>query len=147
VGSRSQTPAGPLSGGSRRDKLVSLLNLRANQSSEPARLHVVEVRGATCVSFPRQKIDGVAVRELYEVAMAMTDGQHPKLLIDLTGVAMIPSGAVGIILAIRKKFLQCGGQVHIAGADPLVMQSLEVMSLHRLLRVFSTADEAIAAFK
>ena len=85
---------------------------------EPPRLDLCHTGGVSQVRFPRGRVDGVAVRELFEAAMALTDTPSPKLLIDLTGVSMLPSGAVGIVITIRKKFLQYGGQVHLAGAEP-----------------------------
>lgn len=103
--------------------------------------------GVTRARFPRRRLDGVAIRELYEAAVALTDRREPKLLIDLAGVEMLSSGAVGIFLSIRKKYLQYGGQVHLACDDAQVRQSLEVMHVHRVLRIFPTADEAAAAFK
>lgn len=116
-------------------------------TTEPARLLIRDEGRFTRVSFPRQKIDGVAVRELYELAMALTDAPHPKLLIDLDGVSMVTSGAIGIFLAIRKKYLQHGGQMHIATADPLILQTLQVMNLHRILPIYDDATQATAAFR
>lgn len=115
--------------------------------TEPARLLVHDEGRFTRVSFPRQKIDGVTVRELYELAIGLTDSPHPKLLIDLDGVPMVTSGAIGIFLAIRKKYLQYGGQVHLAIADPMVVQTLQVMNVHRILPIYDDAAQAAAAFR
>lgn len=112
-----------------------------------ARLAIETQGGITTVSFPTGRFDGVAVREIYEAAIALTEKPHPKLLVDLRGVVMLPSGAAGILVAIRKKYLQHGGQLHLAGADPLVAQSIEVMNLHRMLQLFDTLEAAAAAFK
>lgn len=103
--------------------------------------------GVAHARFPRHALDGTAVRELYEAAVALTDDRYPRLLIDLAGVTMLASGAVGIMISIRKKYLQYGGQLHLAAPEPLVLQSLEVMNVHRILRIFPTVDEALAAFK
>lgn len=115
--------------------------------SEPPRLEIQATAGFTHARFPQQKLDGVAVRELYEAAVALTDQRHPRLLVDLDGVGMLTSGAVGILISIRKKYLQYGGQLHLARPNPLVMQSLEVMNVHRILRIFPTIEEAVTAFK
>lgn len=114
---------------------------------DAARLLADTADGITRVRFPQNRFDGIAVRELFELAMALTDAPRPKLLVDLTGLPMVPSGGVGILISIRKKFLQHGGQLHLASPDPLVTQSFEVMNVHRLLQIFPTPEQALAAFK
>ena len=97
--------------------------------------------------FPRGHIDGIAVREMYEAAAAMMDQRNVKLMVDLTGVDMLNSGAMGMLVTMRKKFLHTGGQLHIAAPDPLVLESLRMMHLDRVLTLFESVSEAMARFK
>ena len=100
------------------------------------------------VVFPSGKVDGTAVRELYEATMQLADQvEQLKLLVDLTGVEFIPSGGLGMLVTIRKKFLGSGGQLHILVPDAQVREVFMVTNLDRLLKLYSEDSEAVMHFK
>ncbi len=129
------------------DAMSSLTTGQKELKPLPARLHVRTVSGIAWVRFPRAAADGIAVRELFETAMALTEKRNIRLLVDLAGVPMVSSGLMGILVTIQKKFLHVGGQLHIAVPDPQVMTQFEVMNLHRLLKLFAAVDDATLRFK
>ena len=98
----------------------------------------------TRITFVGGRFDGIAIRELFEAAMALPD--HPRLLVDCEGVEMISSGAMGMLVTIHKRFVSHGGQLHVAVPDRRVRHALEIANLHRLLRVFDDSVGAAAAF-
>ncbi|MEO1236062.1 MAG: STAS domain-containing protein [Planctomycetota bacterium] len=109
--------------------------------------------GVAHATFPLGRFDGVAVRELFELSNRLPPargdggGDGPRLLIDTTGVAFVPSGGMGMLLTIRKRFLAGGGQLHVALPDPGLMRSFRVANLHRLLDLFETVEQARDAFR
>ena len=110
-------------------------------------IEVQDRGGVRWVTFPTGRFDGNAVRELFECAMELLDAPHPKLLVDTAGVALVPSGGMGMLVTIRKRFLGRGGQLHVALPDALVRQSFEVASMGRLLSLFDDAATAAGGFK
>jgi anti-anti-sigma factor len=119
----------------------------ADENAAPvARLMVHRERDVTRVSFPQAKVDGVAVRQLFELAAALLDHPPVRMLIDLSGVPMATSGALGIFVQIHKKMIGGNGQLHIAVPSPAVMQQFEVLRLHTMLSLFATADQARQQF-
>jgi len=110
------------------------------------RIHIEQDDGVAHVTFPAGRFDGVAVRELFEYSNALPREQQ-KLLVDTTGVTMVPSGGMGMLLTIRKRFLTTGGQLHVALPSADVMASFKLASMQRMLALFSSADEARAGFK
>lgn len=115
--------------------------------TEPSRLHIETGEKYLHVRFPRRKIDGVAVRELYEAAAEISHHRDPRMLVDFEGVVLVSSGVMGILVTIQKLFRHVGGQLHIASPDPMVVQQFEVANLHLLLKVFPDCHVAIEAFK
>ena len=109
---------------------------------DPPRLALEAGETMTRVTFPRRRIDGVAVRELYEAAATMSHQREPRMLVDLAGVALVTSGLMGILVTIQKLFRHVGGQLHISTPDPMVLQQFEQMNLHLVLRLFDNADAA-----
>lgn len=118
-------------------------DIASGHSAEPPRLHVELIDGFTRVSFPRRKIDGVAVRELYEAAAELSHGREPKMLVNLDGVQLVSSGVLGILVTIQKLFRHVGGQLHIVSPDPMVVQQFEVANLHLLLKLFTDCETAM----
>lgn len=118
-----------------------------DSTNEPDRLRVDEEKGIHRMTFPRGTVDGVAVREMYEATAALMDHRNLKLLVDFTGVQMLSSGVMGMLVTIRKKLMHTGGQLHIAVPSERAMESFHVMNLHLLLTLFPTPEEACGKFK
>jgi anti-anti-sigma factor len=118
-----------------------------SQPGDPPRLRLEASDGVTLVAFPRRKIDGVAVRELYEAAATMSHERDPKLLVNFDGVVLVSSGVMGILVTIQKLFRHVGGQLHIVSPDAMVIQQFEVANLHLLLKLFTDCDTAKKTFK
>jgi len=116
-------------------------------SAEPPRITMEVVEGVTQVAFPRRKIDGIAVRELYEAAAEMSHGRDAKMLVNLEGVTLVSSGVLGILVTIQKLFRHVGGQLHIVSPDTMVLQQFEVANLHLVLKLFNSRDAATQSFK
>ena len=107
------------------------------------RLRLAREGDITRLTFPRNAVDGIAVREMYETVAELFEQPHLKLLIDFTGVPMLSSGAMGMLVTLRKKLLQSGGQLHILIPDANVRQTLQIMNLHLVLTIFEDAGPAV----
>ena len=112
-----------------------------NTTNQP-RVRIERAGELIHMTFPRRSVDGTAVREMYETAADHFDNSHVKLLIDFTGVGLVSSGAMGMLVTIRKKMLQSGGQMHVLIPDPQVMQTFQVMNLHLVLPLHTEAESA-----
>jgi len=69
-----------------------------------------------------------------------------KIIFDLTGVTMLDSTGVGILVVCQGKITKEGGELRVAGATGIVGEVLRVTGLHRLFRLFSTVTEAATGF-
>jgi anti-anti-sigma factor len=102
--------------------------------------------GTAVVSFPTGRFDGNAVRELFEFSNQLPT-HHPKLLVDCTGVELVPSGAMGMLVTIRKRFFANGGQLHTAVPNAEVRGAFAATNLDRILLLFNSVEAAKSAFK
>jgi anti-anti-sigma factor len=116
-------------------------------SAQSPRLLMREVSGLVTLGFPRGVVDGVAVREMLETTALLTDRHNLRMIVDFTGVAMVPSGAMGMLVTIRKKLMHVGGSLHVVVSDPNVKQTFLLTRLDKILCLFDTVDQAAAAFK
>ena len=99
------------------------------------------------VRFPSGRVDGTAVRTLFEAAAQLVSGRECRLLVDLTDVNYINSGAVGIMVTLKRRAMMEGAQFHLAIPSDRVRETFLVMHLDKVIDIFSTAEEALAAFK
>ncbi|QDU35496.1 Anti-sigma-B factor antagonist [Poriferisphaera corsica] len=113
-----------------------------------SRLDVTDESRFYRIAFREGKVDGTAVRELYEVTMQLVDHDNSiRMLVDLTGVHFLPSGGLGMLVTIRKRFLSIGGQLHILVPDEQVKEVFAVTNLDKLLHLYGNDHEAVNAFK
>jgi anti-anti-sigma factor len=112
---------------------------------EPDRVRVERHERLSVVCFPRGRVDGNTVRELFETAMALTASPPPRLVVDLTGVPLASSGLMGILVQIHKRYLQAGGRMVVAVSDERIRGAFEVANLHQLLGLYATMDDASQA--
>jgi anti-sigma B factor antagonist len=68
------------------------------------------------------------------------------LVVDLSGVNLVDSAALGVLLRVAKRLRPRGGDVRIvAGSEP-IRRLFEITLLDRLFPLHVSVDEAIAAF-
>ena len=94
------------------------------------------------MTFPTGKVDGNAVRLMYETTATLMDEHDLKLLIDFTGVGLLSSGAIGMLVTIRKKMMSIGGQLHVLIPDQNVMGTMRIMNLHIVMNLFESPEPA-----
>jgi anti-sigma B factor antagonist len=82
-----------------------------------------------------------------ELRLAEVLAEHAKKIIfDLTGVTMLDSTGVGILVVSQAKIKKEGGELRIAGAAGVVGEILQMTSVDKLVRLFPTVAEAAAHF-
>lgn len=116
-------------------------------ATQPTRLAVRVNEGVTHVTFPSGRVDGNAVRELYEVAAVRVNSAAVRFLVDFSGVDMANSGAMGMMVTLKKRCMSEGAQFHIAIPDANVRRQFQLMNLHLILNIFPTTPEAVEKFK
>ena len=72
--------------------------------------------------------------------------QARKIIFDLSGVTMLDSTGVGILVVSQGKIKQEGGEMRIAGATGIVGEILQMTSVDKLVHVYPTAAAAATNF-
>ncbi len=98
--------------------------------------HIVAIKG----SIGMLEVDQV------DSHLARLANQKPTLvIIDLAGVSMIGSSAMGSLVGFRRDISKNGGQVRLARVSPLVFESLKRAMFDRLFKIFDTVENAVNA--
>lgn len=85
-------------------------------------------------------------REVELKLAELLNDQIRKIIFDLSGVTMLDSTGVGILVVSQAKIKKEGGELRIAGATGVVSEILQMTSVDKLVRIFPTAAAAAANF-
>ena len=73
-------------------------------------------------------------------------GKSQKVVFDLSDVIYLDSSGVGILMMCHAKLKKAGGALHIAGAQGMVEEVLEITSVNKIVKLYPNAAEAAQAF-
>jgi anti-anti-sigma factor len=85
-------------------------------------------------------------REVELKLAELLNDQIRKIIFDLSGVTMLDSTGVGILVVSQAKIKKQGGELRIAGATGVVGEILQMTSVDKLVRIFPTIAAAAANF-
>jgi len=69
-----------------------------------------------------------------------------KVIFDLSKLDGIDSTGVGILVMCHAKLRNAGGSLRIAGAQGIVLETLQMTHVDKLVQLFATADAAAQNF-
>ena len=92
-------------------------------------------------------VDASAVKDFEAAFDASLAEGNRNFVLDFTKVEYISSAGLRLLLKIRKAALDGGGRVKIAGLHREIRENVfDALGFSRLIELYSTADEATAAF-
>jgi anti-sigma B factor antagonist len=75
------------------------------------------------------------------------DGPGARVVLDLTDVTFIDSSGIGVLVGAHRKADAAGAMFALAGARATVGRVFELTRTNRLLRIYASVDEALAALQ
>jgi anti-anti-sigma factor len=100
-----------------------------------------EIASAVLVS-PIGNLDASGADRLWEAATSELSEQTPSLLVDLTGVEIMTSAGIGILVRLLHRVQSLGGAMVVCGASERVRQVFEVVMLAEVFRLCDTLEGA-----
>jgi anti-anti-sigma factor len=85
--------------------------------------------------------------ELRELLGQQIDGPAARVLLDLSGVTLVDSSGVGVLVAAHRRAAGAGAGFVLAGAPGPVGRVFELTRTDRLLRIFPTVEEGLDALR
>jgi len=78
--------------------------------------------------------------ELLTLLGAQPQGQW---VLDLSGVSYMGSSALGLMVNVRQRVKQAGGQLVLCGLSPRLLQVFKTCCMERLFRIAKTREQAL----
>ena len=91
------------------------------------------------------EIDAATAGSVEEAVTAALDGGHPRVLLDFTDVTFIDSTGLGVLVKSHRRAQSLRSSFAVVHPTPHTRKLMRVLGLDQLLRVYDTADEALAA--
>jgi anti-anti-sigma factor len=112
------------------------------------RLVVQEAEGALLISFRDQAVlDTVTVDAIGGELSGLIDAQHQRnLVLDLSNVSFVSSPALSMLLHLRRKADEAGGEVVLCQLRPEIARLLRMTTLDKVFHFFETPTAALAHF-
>jgi anti-anti-sigma factor len=82
-----------------------------------------------------------------ELKLAEILGENAKKIIfDISGITLVDSTGIGILVVCQGKIAKAGGKLRIAGATGFVDDTLKLTNVDKILHLFPTVADAAAGF-
>lgn len=105
--------------------------------SQVGAVHLIRIRG---------HVDAHTAPRLEEAIAGMQDGGIHQVVLDLEQLTYISSAGLGVLTGTLGTFRERGGDLKLARTPDKVYRILDLLGFTRLLELFDSTDEAIAAF-
>jgi anti-sigma B factor antagonist len=69
-----------------------------------------------------------------------------KVILDLTGVSVVDSTGVGILVMCFAKVKKAGGNLRVAGVQGMVEETLKITTVDKLIDSYASVAEALQGF-
>jgi anti-anti-sigma factor len=103
-------------------------------------IHVVQIQSPTLV-------DGPGLDELKQRTDALRSAQSGiDLLVDLEGVRMLSSAAIGLLGMMHRQTWGAKGRMKLCNVSPDVMKVFKLTRLDSVFDLYPTRDEALKSF-
>ena len=99
---------------------------------------VLEMAGRICLGSASQQVEWSLANLLKE--------NHKKIVFDLSGVTVLDSTGVGIIVMCHAKVKKAGGSLRIAGANGMVEETFKMTNVDKIIPFYPSLAEASQDF-
>jgi anti-anti-sigma factor len=110
--------------------------------------------GVAIVAIPNEALNKVVdsagratfLVEAQDAIEAVIDEKdRPKVIVDFSGVQIVSSGVIGLLIEMSRQAQSKGGTLIVAGLQPQVSQVFSIARLERVLNIQPTVDDALRA--
>jgi len=105
-----------------------------------------EMQGAVQVVQVDGRLDGFAAPQLETELQNAIKNKHNKIVVDLTKTEFLSSAGMRALLHARQQVQDKRGDLRLVGPSPYIFESLQLVGLDKLFKIFPTTAEALAGF-
>jgi anti-sigma B factor antagonist len=124
-------------GSSRADREAPVGSFRISYDFANDAVHVIRVSG---------DVNFGAAPELKKWILDRVQAGDRRLIVDLCAASFIDSTAIGVLVGALKRLQDAGGTLAVVCATANVRTTFEVVGIEHVITMYSSSDDALAAF-
>ncbi len=105
-----------------------------------------QIGGVTVIVVPGTELDASNYSEFKREVSDILAASR-KVILDVSQLRFADSSGLGAILFCFKQLNETGGQLKLCGLSDRVRMAFELIRFHRIMDVYNTREEALAAFQ
>lgn len=107
---------------------------------------VKTTKGVVVITLEGNIMGGPDASALNDELHTRVEKKQIKIVVDLSGVTIINSTGLGILINGLTLLRNAGGELKLAGPSPKILHLLEVTKLHKVFDIHKTVASALKAF-
>lgn len=107
--------------------------------------HEVTERSGVTIVHLRERIDVGRALELRDLLATRIDSPAARVLLDLSEVTLVDSSGIGVLVTAHRRADGEGARFALAGATGTVARVFEMTRTNKLLSLYPTVEEGVAA--
>ena len=92
------------------------------------------------------RVDGLSAPQLDDALQQAIHDKNYKLIVDMDGTEFMSSAGMRALLKARLAVQDKNGDLRLAGLSNYILDSLKLVGLDKLFKIYATRDQAVESF-
>jgi anti-sigma B factor antagonist len=110
-------------------------------------IELEKIGDVVIAKIPGEYLDASTVKDFKTDVNRIIEGEHKKIVFDVSQLQFVDSSGLGAILSCLRKLNGVGGDLKLCGMTRPVRALFELVRMHRIMDIYNTREEAVNAFK
>ncbi len=105
-----------------------------------------EMQGSVAVISVAGRVDGLSAPQLDTALQKAISAKHYKIVVDIQQTEFMSSAGIRALLKARMDTQDKKGELRLAAPSEFILDSLKLVGLDKLFKIYGTRAEALAGF-
>lgn len=106
-----------------------------------------EINGVMVIKMEGSMLGGPEASELNNALHKLIEGKKKKIVVDLSGVTLMNSSGLGMLIGGVTTMRNASGDLKLAGANEKVTQVFKITRVGNVVELHETVKEAVESYK
>jgi anti-sigma B factor antagonist len=106
-----------------------------------------ELNNVTVIKMEGSMLGGPEASELNNALHKLLDAKKKQIVVDLSGVSLMNSSGLGMLIGAATTMRNAGGNLKVAGAGEKVTQVFKITKVSHVIELHETVKSAVESYK
>jgi anti-sigma B factor antagonist len=109
-------------------------------------MNIKEQYGTVIIELKGKLVGGSLSGRMNQTINNLLDQGKKNIVVDLSGITLLNSSGMGILISVYSKVKDSGGELKLANITNKIQGLLSITKLNRIFNVYNSVDEAVKSF-